>query len=154
MCPDISNLLSTCVQMDSRCVYTSTLAQIMTRYFKLTLSYISLLLFHITEHSWKTETGLHLAKTRMEDELQVCTCFTTAANACTPQGNKIEALPKHIPCSYKVFPSVDPRWAALLASGDTGCVEHSTISSHPVPIIPSSLAVHSCCFPSSALGRC
>lgn len=133
MCPDISNLLSTCVQMDSRCVYTSTLAQIMTRYFKLTLSYISLLLFHITEHSWKTETGFHLAKTRMEDDLQVCTCFTTAANACTPQGNKVEALPKHIPCSYKVFPSVDPRWAALLASGDTGCVEHSTISSHPVP---------------------
>lgn len=33
-CPDIDELLSTCVQMNSRCVYTSILVQIRTCFFK------------------------------------------------------------------------------------------------------------------------
>lgn len=40
-CPDSDNLLSTCVQMDSRCIYISILVQIRTGYFTITLSYTS-----------------------------------------------------------------------------------------------------------------
>lgn len=107
----------------------------------------------------RQKTAFHLSKSRMEDKLQVCTYFPTAANACIPQGNTLETLLRHITCSYKVFPSTDPCWAELLSRGHTVFVNCGTISSHPAPrslgmLAPSSLAVCFCCFPRSVLRHC